>query len=164
MYELFNSRSQGTQSPQGNQGPQGQAIFTTNSPQGEFSSTNDQVKSSIISATAISKIQLDSVSKNSLHSSPQNESPYSEVLLELSGGVKQVIKNNVIFERMNGFLVIHYQSQDTDLDFWGIIFPDNDQIKEQIVQEVHSTPYSTHPRIQRTIAKVRRSFYWKGML
>ena len=32
------------------------------------------------------------------------------------------------------------------------------------MRELHSTPYSAHPGIQRTIARVRRSFYWKGML
>ena len=51
-----------------------------------------------------------------------------------------------------------------DLDFWRIVVPDNLNIKEQIVRELYSTPYNAHPGIQRTIAKVRRSFYWKGML
>ena len=32
------------------------------------------------------------------------------------------------------------------------------------MRELHSTPYSAHPGIQRMIARVRRSFYWKGML
>ena len=45
-----------------------------------------------------------------------------------------------------------------------IIVPDNPEIKEQLVRELHSTPYSSHPEIQRTIARVRRAFYWKGML
>ena len=51
-----------------------------------------------------------------------------------------------------------------DIDFWRIIVPENFEIKEQIVRELHSTPYSAYPGIQRTIAKVRRSFYWKRML
>ena len=58
---LFNS------SPQGNQGPQGQSILST-SPQGKCSSTNEDRQPSIISATVISKIQLDEKIKNSLHS------------------------------------------------------------------------------------------------
>ena len=37
-------------------------------------------------------------------------------------------------------------------------------MKERIVEELHSTPYSAHPGIQRTIGRVRKSFYWKGML
>ena len=65
---------------------------------------------------------------------------------------------------MNSLLVVHDQNQDADLDFWRIVVPDNPEIKEHIVRELHATPYSAHPGIQRTIARVRRSFYWKGML
>ena len=42
--------------------------------------------------------------------------------------------------------------------------PDDGEIKRRIIQELHSTPYSAHPGIQRTIGRVRQSFYWKGML
>ena len=51
-----------------------------------------------------------------------------------------------------------------DIDFWHIVAPNSEEIKAQIVRELHSTPYSAHPGIQLTIARVRRSFYWKGML
>ena len=139
-------------------------ISSMTSPQGEFNSMNDQAKSSIIVATAISKIQLDDVLKDSLHSSLRNESPYTEVLLELSGGMRQVSKDNLIFKRMNSLLVVHDQKQDVDLDFWRIVVPDKQEIKEHIVQEMHSTPYNAHLGIQRTIARVRKSFYWKGIL
>ena len=70
----------------------------------------------------------------------------------------------MIFKRMNSLLVVHDQNQDTDLDFWRIIVPDKQEIKKHIVQEMHSIPYSAHLGIQRTIARVRKSFYWKGML
>ena len=102
--------------------------------------------------------------KNSLYSFLQHEVPYADILKELLGGTKQVKKNNLIFKRMNGLLFVHDQHQDVDIDFWRIVVPENFEIKEQIVRELHSTPYSAHPGIQRTIAKVRRSFYWKGML
>ena len=117
-----------------------------------------------MSATAISKIQLDTVLKNSLHSSLQSEVPSSEILTELSVGRRQVVKNNLIYKRMNSLLVVHDQNQDADLDFWRIVIPEDPSIKEHIMHELHSTPYSAHPGIQRTIARVRRSFYWKGML
>ena len=65
---------------------------------------------------------------------------------------------------MNALLVVHDQNQDADLDFWRIVVPDKQEIKGHILQEMHSTPYSAHPGIQRTIARVRKSFYWKGML
>ena len=65
---------------------------------------------------------------------------------------------------MNQLFVVHNQNQDVDLDFWRIAVPDKLDIKEQIVRELHSTPYSAHPGIQQTIYKFRRSFFWKRML
>ena len=79
-------------------------------------------------------------------------------------GTRQIVRNNLIYKRMNSLLVVHDQNQDVDLDFWRIVVPDNPEIKEQIVRELHATPDSAHPGIQRTIARVRRSFNWKGML
>ena len=73
-------------------------------------------------------------------------------------------KNNLIFKRTNRLVFVHDQNQDVDIDFWRIVVPDKNEIKEQIVQEMHNTPYSADPGIQGTIGRVRKSFYWKGML
>ena len=51
---------------------------------------------------------------------------------------------------------MHDRKQDVSLDFWRIVVPDDKAIKERIVQELHSTPYSAHPGIQRTIGKVQK--------
>ena len=51
----------------------------------------------------------------------------------------------------------------TELDYWRIVVPDNKEIRDRVVQELHSIPYSAHRGIQRTIGKVRKSFFWKGM-
>ena len=118
----------------------------------------------MVAATAISKIQLDNQLKFFLYSSIQHEVPYAEILQELPRGARQIKKNNLIFKRMNKLLFFHDQMQNVDLEFWRIVVPDNLDIKEQIIRELHSTPYSAHPEIQRTIAKVRRAFFWKGML
>ena len=59
---------------------------------------------------------------------------------------------------------MHDWKQDVRLDFWRIVVPEDKEIKEHIVEELHSTPYSAHPGIQRTIARVRKPVYWKGML
>ena len=132
LHQLFN---QSVQSPQGqiknqdNQDPQGHSILTE-LPQGEIQSVHDDsgpqgTNSSILAPTAISKIQLDNSLKNSLHTALQSESPYSEILQDLSGGTRQIIKNNLIFKRMNRILVVHDQSQDTELDFWRIVVPED---------------------------------------
>ena len=72
--------------------------------------------------------------------------------------------NNLIFKIINYLLMVHDQKQDASLDFWRIVVPEDEQIKERIIQELHSIPYSAHPGIQRTIDRVRKSFYWKGIL
>ena len=108
--------------------------------------------------TAISKIQLGNAFKNYLYSSLQNESPDSKILLELSGGQRQKLMNDLVFKKMNGILAVHDRNQDKDLDLWRIVVLDNFEIKEQVVRQMHNTPYSARPGIQRTIAKVRKSF------
>ena len=40
---------------------------------------------------------------------------------------------------------------------------DDLEVKTLLVSELHSVPYSAHPGVQRTIGKVRRYFWWKGM-
>ena len=94
---------QGTVKLQDNPGPQGRTILTTQLPQGEIQSMNDDsgpqgTNSSILAPTAISKIQLDTLLKNSLHTALQSETPYSEILQDLSGGTRQITKNNLIFK------------------------------------------------------------------
>ena len=153
------------------QGALHQLFKSVRSPQGSIISTNEdtgpqgtEARPSIIAAISISRIQFDNGFKNSLHSYLQHEIPYAEILKGLLGGTRQVKKNNLIFKRNNGLLFVHDQNQEVYIDFWRIVVPDNFEVKEQIVRELHNTPYSAHPGIQRTIAKVRRSFYWKGML
>ena len=140
------------------QDPQGTEQMKSISPQGNF------VQASILASTAISRIQLDDEIKNSLMSALHNEQPYAEVIAQLERGVRQVTHHEFTYKFWNSLLVIHDQKQDDVLDFWRIVVPEDKVIKERIVQELHSTPYSAHPGIQRTIGKVRKSFYWKGML
>ena len=126
----------------------------TSLPQG----TKEEIKS-VIAATAVSRVQINDSLKNSLHSYLQHESPHAEILEELNGGTKQISRNSLFFKRMHRILYVHDQNQDTDSDFWPIVVPDNEQTKTQVVQELHCTPYSAHPGIQRSMARVKRHFY-----
>ena len=84
------------------------------------------INSSILAPTGISKIQLDNSFKNSLYSALQDEVPYSEVLLNLSRRMRQIIKSNLMFKRINQLLVVHDQNQDAEIDFWRIVVPENE--------------------------------------
>ena len=110
LHKLFNS---GPQGPQDQKGPQGQSVLQKY-PQGINCSTNDNespqgmtTNSSILAATAISKIQLDNTLKNSLISTLQTEAPYLGILNQLSTGMRQIVENDLIFKRMNSLLVVH---------------------------------------------------------
>ena len=188
LHELLTRQLKGASNgPQGhlkssqlfNNGPQGPTIARSVSPSRAFNfAVPSQVRISvedaspqgttttkaILSSTAISKIQLDPEIKNLLTSALHREAPYSQILQELEGGARQTILNDLIFKIVNSLLMVHDRKQDVSLDFWRIVVPDDEGIKRRIVEELHSTPYSAHLGIQRTIGKVKKSFYWKGML
>ena len=44
-----------------------------------------------------------------------------------------------------------------------MIIPDDVSTRNFIVTELHNIPYSLHPGVQRTLCKVRKHFFWKGM-
>ena len=45
-----------------------------------------------------------------------------------------------------------------------MVVPDDLEVKSLLVNELHSIPYSAQPGVQRTIGKVKRYFWWKGMV
>ena len=69
--------------------------------------------------------------------------------------------NDLIFKILNSLLVVDDWKQDVSLDFWRIVVPEDEELKGQIIEELHSTPYSAHLGIQRTIGKVQKSFIGK---
>ena len=131
LHRLFNNGTQGPARPQDQLAPQGRQILQY--PQGTNSveDTSPQGKTtyaSILSSTAISKIQLDSEIKNLLTSALRCEAPYSQILEELEGGARQTILNNLIFKIVNSLLIVHDQKQDESLDFWRIGVPEDSVI------------------------------------
>jgi hypothetical protein len=46
----------------------------------------------------------------------------------------------------------------------GIIYvPNSQELKNMILGEIHNVPYAGHPGYQKTIATVKRQYYWLGM-
>ena len=135
------------QYPQGNQSPQG----------------NSESKPSIIAATSISKLQLDDSFRNSIYSLLKNENPYVDIIQELESGRTNIKKGNEVYKMVNKILLIHQTGQDVGIDYWRVVVPNDKTMRDQIIQELHSIPYSAHPGIQRTVGKVRKSFFWRGM-
>ena len=63
----------------------------------------------------------------------------------------------------NGSLCVHEEEQDTSQQYWRIIVPDNQDIKTNVLKEIHCVPYAGHPGYIRTLEIVKRHFYWSHM-
>jgi hypothetical protein len=44
-----------------------------------------------------------------------------------------------------------------------IYVPNSQELKNQILREMHNVPYVGHPRYEKTIAAVKSQYYWPGM-
>ena len=110
-----------------------------------------------------SKIHLDKSVQDRFYELLKTESPYKEILEEIENGKNEVERGEYKYRKKKGMLVVHRTGQDEGLNFWRIIVPDNVESRNLIVKELHSVPYSIHPGINRTVNKVRKSFFWKGL-
>ena len=106
---------------------------------------------------------IDGQFKNKIYSLLKNERPYNSIIAELEAGKIEVKEKDEVYRMKRGMLVVHQKEQNTDFDFWRAIIPDEVAVKNFILTELHSIPYSLHPGIQRTLQKVKKHFFWKGM-
>ena len=67
------------------------------------------------------------------------------------------------YKIQKNLLMIHVIGQPKDVLYWRVVIPNDLEVKPLLVSELHSVPYAAHPGVQRTIGKVRRYFWWKGM-
>ena len=142
--------------------PSGQTEFKSETNQFKTSSdqeTKHKTKISILRSGVI----LDAEFKNNVQLLLAKESPYAEILAELNEGKVEVEKHGEKYKIKRGLLMIHRNEQDTEIDFWRTVLPDSVPVRNFVISELHAVPYAIHPGVQRTLQKVRRHFYWKGM-
>ena len=91
-----------------------------------------------------------------------NEEPCSAILEAINNtSYREVSRGRMEYRRRNALLCIHQVDQSEDVEYWHIVIPDGTKCKKML-RELHSIPYSGHPGVQRTLARVRRGLYWKG--
>ena len=110
-----------------------------------------------------SGVLIDGQFKNKIYSLLKNERPYNSIIAELEAGKIEVKEKDEVYRIKRGMFVVHQKEQNIDFDFWRAIIPDEVAVKNFILTELHSIPYSLHPGIQRTLQKVKKHFFWKGM-
>ena len=89
---------------------------------------------------------------------------YRDIIEEMeSTGRNEIKRGQEKYRIQIKILIIHVIGQPEDVQYWRVVVPDDLDVKSLLVSELHSIPYSAHPGVQRTIGKVRRYFWWKGM-
>ena len=127
--------------------------------QDQFNFVQDQAVLLVQRATVTLQPDL----KQQINSLLMNEEPYSTILEEMdTAGSREVNRGRMKYRRRNGLLCIHQEDQSEDVEYWHVVIPDDIDSKNKILQELHSVLYSGHPGVQRTLARVRKGFYWKG--
>ena len=123
-------------------------------PQSEIKSKLSVLRSGII---------IDCSLKNKISSFLKDESLYSDIFVELDSGKKEVRRKGEVYEIKRDLLVVHQEGQDSGVDYWRVILPDDVSTRNFVVTELHNIPYSLHPGVQRTLYKVGKHFFWKSM-
>ena len=115
-------------------------------------------------AVSRSSVEIDNSLRDRINSLLKKEILYRDILKEMENtGRNELKRGQEKFKLQKKLLMIHVAGQPKDVQYWRVVVPDDLDVKSLLVSELHTVPYSVHPGVQRTIGKVRRYFWWKGM-
>ena len=109
-----------------------------------------------------SRISLDSSMREKIKSMYESDSRWVDIVTELrSDPQKNLVKRGVKdFRLSHDCLEIHDSEGPDGVNRWRLVIPDIPEVKKQIMEEVHSVPYSGHVGYQKTLKKIQQNFYW----
>ena len=92
----------------------------------------------------------------------ESDSRWADIVAELrSDPQKNLVKRGVKdFRLSHDCLEIHDREGPDGVNRWRLVILDIPEVKRQIMEEVHSVPYSGHVGYQKTLKKVQQNFYW----
>ena len=115
-------------------------------------------------AVGRSSIEIENSLREKINSLLRKEMLYRDIFEEIeSTGKNEITRGQEKYRIQKNLLMIHVTGQPEDVQYWRVVVPDDLDVKSLLVSELHSVPYAAHPGVQRTIGKVRRYFWWKGM-
>ena len=109
-----------------------------------------------------STIKINEGLKRRIRQEINTEDPYKEILEQLEDST-EITQRDLKFRIRHGDLMVHQAGQSDEDPYWRLVVPDSPEIKETLLRELHSVPYSGHPGYTRTLEKARQHFYWVGM-
>ena len=78
--------------------------------------------------------------------------------------LKFYYENKRKYKLENGILYIRKQDKnDNIVKYWRIVVPNDREIRNRILEEIHSAPYAGHPGFNKTMEKINRHFYWESI-
>ena len=124
-----------------------------------------QTEQCTILAVSQSSVSIDSTMKQRMMTELRNDDQYSTIidLLEDPNQPNEVQKNEKKYRIRQGSLKIHEERQPTMYNYWRTIVPNSQDIKLQLLRELHAVPYAGHPGYTRTLEIVKQFFYWVNM-
>ena len=115
-------------------------------------------------AVARSSVTIDNSLRDKMNSLLRKEVLYQDIIEEIeSTGRNEIVRGQEKYRIQKKLLMIHVAGQPEDVQYWRVVVPDDLDVKSLLISELHAVLYSAHPGVQRTIGKVRRYFWWKGM-
>ena len=104
-----------------------------------------------------SRISLDSSMRDRIKTEYVNDPRWADIVTELkSDPQKNMIKKGVKdFRLSHDCLEIHDREGPDGVNRWRLVIPDILEVKQRIVEEVHSVPYSGHVGHQKTLKKIQ---------
>ena len=56
------------------------------------------------------------------------------------------------------------QNKNAQDSSWKVVIPNDAEIKQKILEELHTAPYAGHLGYQKTLKQVQKSFYWTDLV
>ena len=116
-------------------------------------------------AISSSAVSIDSEMRQQMMRELRNEDQYADILqtLEDPNEMNEVQVNDKCYRIKQGTLKVHIQQQPETWNYWRTVVPNNQDIKMQLLRELHAVPYAGHPGYTRTLEVTRQFFYWVNM-
>ena len=116
-------------------------------------------------AISESSIQIDMELRQRMMEKLRNEEQYSTILSRLNNPEEpnEVQINDKTYRIKQGHLKVHVAQQGEQCNYWRTVVPNSQEIKIQLLKEIHAVPYAGHPGFTRTLEVTKQFFYWVNM-
>ena len=131
----------------------------------QFVLSDIETESNAVLAVSQSSVTIDCTMKQQMMNELRNDDQYSQIIqtLEDPNERNEVSVNDKKYRIKQGVLKMHEERQSTAYSFWRTVVPNVQEIKLQLLRELHAVPYAGHPGYTRTLEIVKQFFYWVNM-